>query len=111
MHETAHDLTRVQQLLDESYQAAGTHLREVITPERTLTAVKLAEILIGMRLLVLATVTKDCRPIAGPVDGIFYRGGLLFWIIARLDSLLSHQAWVVRQRDPSTERRTVRHRA
>jgi len=78
MHETADDLTRVQRLLDESYQAAGTHLREVITPERMITAVRLAEILIGMRLLVLSTVTKDCQPIAGPVDGIFFRGDFYF---------------------------------
>lgn len=78
MHETADDLIRVQRLLDESYQAAGTHLREVITPERTLTAVKLSEILIGMQLLVLSTVTKDCRPIAGPVDGVFFRGDFYF---------------------------------
>ena len=78
MHETVEDLRRVQQLLDESYQAVGTHLREVITPERTLTAIKLSEILIGMRLLMLSTVTKDCRPIAGPVDGIFYRGNFYF---------------------------------
>jgi uncharacterized pyridoxamine 5'-phosphate oxidase family protein len=27
-----------------------------------------------MRLLVLATVTSDGRPITGPVDGIFHRG-------------------------------------
>jgi nitroimidazol reductase NimA-like FMN-containing flavoprotein (pyridoxamine 5'-phosphate oxidase superfamily) len=31
-----------------------------------------------MRLLVLATVTSDGRPIAGPVDGIFYRGDFYF---------------------------------
>lgn len=78
MHETAEDLTRIQRLLDESYQAAGTHLREVITPERRISSTRLAEILIGMRLLVLSTVTKDCRPIAGPVDGIFFRGDFYF---------------------------------
>ncbi len=31
-----------------------------------------------MCLLVLATVTFDGRPIAGPVDGIFYRGAFYF---------------------------------
>ena len=31
-----------------------------------------------MCLLVLATVTADCRPIAGPVDGVFYRGAFHF---------------------------------
>lgn len=78
MHETADDLTRVQRLLDESYQSAGIHLREVITSERMISATKLAEILIGMRLLVLSTVTKDCRPIGGAVDGFFFRGDFYF---------------------------------
>ncbi len=31
-----------------------------------------------MRLLALATVTSDQRPIVGPVDGIFYRGAFHF---------------------------------
>jgi hypothetical protein len=31
-----------------------------------------------MCLLTLATVTADGRPIAGPVDGIFYRGAFHF---------------------------------
>jgi nitroimidazol reductase NimA-like FMN-containing flavoprotein (pyridoxamine 5'-phosphate oxidase superfamily) len=31
-----------------------------------------------MRLLALATVTADGRPIVGPVDGIFYRGSFYF---------------------------------
>jgi hypothetical protein len=31
-----------------------------------------------MCLLTLATVTADCRPIVGPVDGIFYRGAFHF---------------------------------
>jgi uncharacterized pyridoxamine 5'-phosphate oxidase family protein len=31
-----------------------------------------------MRLLALATVTADGRPIVGPVDGIFYRGAFHF---------------------------------
>jgi len=36
------------------------------------------ERLAGMCLLTLATVTADGRPIAGPVDGIFYRGAFHF---------------------------------
>src|SRR4051794_20394793 len=31
-----------------------------------------------MRLLTLATVTRDGRPLAGPVDGIFHRGAFHF---------------------------------
>jgi hypothetical protein len=65
-------------VLDRSFASAGPHLLEVITPERRLTAEQLAETLIGMRLLVLATTTADGRPVAGPVDGIFYRGRFYF---------------------------------
>ena len=38
----------------------------------------MAEHLTGMCLLTLATVTKDGRPITGPVDGIFFRGAFHF---------------------------------
>ncbi len=78
MHETKEDLQRLQQLLDRSYEAAGSHLQEVITPERRLEAADLASMLEGMRLLVLATVTADGRPVTGAVDGIFYRGTFHF---------------------------------
>jgi nitroimidazol reductase NimA-like FMN-containing flavoprotein (pyridoxamine 5'-phosphate oxidase superfamily) len=78
MNETIDDLNRLQRLLDDSYAAGGAHLREVITPERRLDAATLAGLLDGMKLLVLATVTADGRPICGPVDGIFYRGSFHF---------------------------------
>jgi nitroimidazol reductase NimA-like FMN-containing flavoprotein (pyridoxamine 5'-phosphate oxidase superfamily) len=78
MHETPEDLARLQELLDRSYDSAGSHLRGIITPERRLTAEDLAAQLQGMCLLVLATVTRDCRPLAGPVDGVFYRGAFHF---------------------------------
>jgi hypothetical protein len=78
VYETETDLTALQQLLDRSYAAAGPHLRAVITPERRVSAVELANRLTGMRLLALATVTADARPIVGPVDGIFYRGAFHF---------------------------------
>jgi nitroimidazol reductase NimA-like FMN-containing flavoprotein (pyridoxamine 5'-phosphate oxidase superfamily) len=78
MHETAADLARLQDLLDRSDATAGRHLRSVITPERRLTAAQLAARLQGMRLLALATVTADGRPLVGPVDGILYRGAFHF---------------------------------
>jgi uncharacterized pyridoxamine 5'-phosphate oxidase family protein len=78
MHETREDIRALQALLDRSYEAAGPHLRSIITPERRVAAEELVERLTGMCLLVLATVTADGRPIAGPVDGIFYRGAFHF---------------------------------
>ena len=78
MDETDDDLARLQDLLDRSAERAGSHLKEIITPERRLTAAQLSERLTGMRLLALATVTADGRPLVGPVDGIFYRGAFHF---------------------------------
>jgi nitroimidazol reductase NimA-like FMN-containing flavoprotein (pyridoxamine 5'-phosphate oxidase superfamily) len=78
MHESPTDIATLQELLDRSYADAGEHLLRIHTPERRLRAEQLVELLSGMRLLVLATVTSDGRPIAGPVDGIFYRGAFHF---------------------------------
>ncbi len=78
MHERPDDLAELQAVLDRSFEAAGPHLRDIAGPDRRLDAVQLAERLTGMRLLVLATSTRDGRPINGPVDGIFYRGRFHF---------------------------------
>lgn len=78
MRETADDLARLQGTLDRSYESAGAHLRDVITPQRRLSASALSERLEGMCLLTLATVTADGRPLNGPVDGFFYRGEWYF---------------------------------
>ena len=78
MHETQADIEALQELLDRSYAKAGGHLLRIHTPERRLSAEQVVERLGGMRLLALATVTADGRPIVGPVDGIFYRGAFHF---------------------------------
>lgn len=78
MRETGDDLQALQALIDASYAAAGPHLLSIHEPERRLTAEQVAERLTGMCLLSLATVTTDCRPIVGPVDGIFFRGAFHF---------------------------------
>jgi uncharacterized pyridoxamine 5'-phosphate oxidase family protein len=78
VHETPGDLAALQDLLDTSFESSGAHMRRIITPERRLTATQVAERLTGMRLLALATVTADGRPIVGPVDGIFFRGAFHF---------------------------------
>jgi hypothetical protein len=78
VRETGDDLQALQALIDASYAAAGPHLLSIHEPERRLTAEQVAERLTGMCLLSLATVTADCRPIVGPVDGIFFRGAFHF---------------------------------
>jgi hypothetical protein len=78
VHETPADIAALQVLLDHSYATAGAHLLGIHTPERRLNAQQVAERLTGMCLLSLATVSADCRPFVGPVDGIFYRGAFHF---------------------------------
>ena len=78
VEESAADIQRLQELLDRSYARGGEHLLRIHTPERRPNAADVVARLTGMRLLVLATVTRDCRPIGGPVDGIFYRAAFHF---------------------------------
>ena len=76
--ETPGEIDRLQQLLDRSTAGAGPHLRGIISDDRRLSAVQVCEKLQGMRLLVVATVTADGRPLAGPVDGYFLHGSFYF---------------------------------
>ena len=78
MLETPAEIDRLQQLLDRSAAGGGPHLRGIITDERRLSAAQLIELLTGMRLLIVATVTADGRPLAGPVDGYFLHGSFCF---------------------------------
>jgi nitroimidazol reductase NimA-like FMN-containing flavoprotein (pyridoxamine 5'-phosphate oxidase superfamily) len=78
VHESPQELERLQQILDASAAAAGPHLRGIISEERRVDAVSLCSLLQGMRLLVVATVTADGRPLAGPVDGYFLHGSFVF---------------------------------
>jgi hypothetical protein len=85
MLETAEELGNLQRLLDHSMAGAGEHLRGIITGERRLSAADLAGRLPGMRLLTVATVTADGRPLAGPVDGYFLHG--TFWFSSGRNSV------------------------
>ena len=78
VHETPADLAALQDLLDRSAAAGGPHLLSIMTPDRRLSAEEVCSRLVGMKLLALATVTADGRPLVGPVDGIFYRGAFYF---------------------------------
>ena len=78
MHEMLDELNLLQRLLDMSAAAAGPHLSSIITEDRRLSAGRLCEQLQGMRLLAVATVTGDGRPLVGPVDGYFVHGSFYF---------------------------------
>lgn len=78
MDETRDDIAAIDALLERSFSAAGSHLLDIVRPERRLDGRQVSEQLTGICLLVVATVTADHRPIVGPVDGIFYRGAFHF---------------------------------
>jgi uncharacterized pyridoxamine 5'-phosphate oxidase family protein len=78
VHETEADLDALQALLDRSHDRAGSHLADIMAPERRLHARLLVPHLAGICVLNLATVTADGRPLIGPVDGLFYRGEWYF---------------------------------
>jgi general stress protein 26 len=85
MYETADDLDELQGLLDRSFARAGSHLLSIFNAERRLDAAQLGEILTGVRVLNLATVTAAGEPRVCPVDGHFHRGR--FYFGSSLDSV------------------------
>lgn len=78
MHETAAELVELQALLDRSYAGAGPHLRTIIDPVRRMGAEELVELMSGLCLITVATVTADGRPLSAPADGYFLHGKVEF---------------------------------
>jgi uncharacterized pyridoxamine 5'-phosphate oxidase family protein len=74
VHETEDDLRELQALLDRSHENAGPHLRSIFTDASRIPADQLAELLPGVQVLALATVTARGEPRVAPVDGLFFRG-------------------------------------
>lgn len=91
MYESSEEIDRLQRLMDASADAAGPHLRSIITDERRLDAAALCAELGGMRLLSAATVSADGRPISGPADGYFLHGS--FWFSTSRDSVRARHLW------------------
>jgi hypothetical protein len=78
MHETADDLAWLQQLLDRTYSAAGSHLLGIHGPPTRLDASEVVERLAGMNVLVVATLSSDGRVFTAPVDAFLFRGRVHF---------------------------------
>src|SRR6185312_6763071 len=71
MLDTVGEIAALQDLLDASRASATTHLREIIDDDRALTARDLVALLIGMRVLSVATVTARGEPRISALDGHF----------------------------------------
>ncbi len=65
-------------LLDASLASDNAHLVSIMTPEHRLTAEQLTSALVGMHVLVVATVTADGRPLTSCADGHFLHGRWVF---------------------------------
>jgi len=74
MRETREELKELQVLLDSSLSVSTSHLRSIISTERTLTAEQLTGVLTGMCTLALSTVTAKGEPRISGVDGHFLHG-------------------------------------
>jgi hypothetical protein len=85
VHESPEEIAELQRLLDDSYAHAGAHLRSILSEERRSSAADVCRALVGMRLLTVATVTADGRPLAGPVDGYLIHGS--FWFSTGRDAV------------------------
>jgi general stress protein 26 len=78
MFETPDDLARLQELLDASHTRATEHLRGIINDGRTLSAVQVAGLLTGMKVITAATVTAHGEPRISAMDGHFLHGTWTF---------------------------------
>jgi general stress protein 26 len=86
--ETQEELDAVDALLAASFDRAGDHLTSIISTDRRLSATDLARYLVGVRHLVIATVTADGEPRCSAVDGLFLHGR--FWFSTSGESLKAH---------------------
>jgi hypothetical protein len=84
MHETSTDLTRLQELLDDSAQRASQFLRYSFEmPEHSLTAEQLAVHLNGSLTVALATVTDRGEPRVAPINAFFIRASFYIPTVAQ----------------------------
>jgi general stress protein 26 len=85
MFETANELETLDALLHSSFERAGSHLTEIISPDRRLSAEDLSRYLVGVRHLVVATVSAKGEPRCSAVDGLFLHGR--FWFTTAAQSV------------------------
>lgn len=72
--ETPEEMTELQRLIDESFARSSAHLTSIMTPERRLTAQRLAADVPAPAVLNIATVTARGEPRLTAVDGHFLHG-------------------------------------
>jgi general stress protein 26 len=78
MRETPEEIAALQSLLDASRARATGHLRSIINDERAPSADELVQLLTGMKVLSVATVTAHGEPRISAMDGHFLHGTWTF---------------------------------
>jgi len=78
MKETRAEIDALQALMDASHGRSTTHLRQIISGDRRLTAAQVIRALEGMKVLTVATVTAAGEPRISAVDGHFLHGQWTF---------------------------------
>ena len=71
VYETAAEIEALQDLLDRSHARSTEHLRSIIDHDRRLTAHDLVGLLTGMKVISVATVTRQGAPRISAMDGHF----------------------------------------
>jgi nitroimidazol reductase NimA-like FMN-containing flavoprotein (pyridoxamine 5'-phosphate oxidase superfamily) len=78
MYENTQEIRDLQRLLDRSQASGGEHLRGIFSEKRRMTAERLCELMQGVQVLNLATVSASCEPLVAPVDGLFFHARFYF---------------------------------
>jgi pyridoxamine 5'-phosphate oxidase-like protein len=78
MYETEAEIDELQSLLVTSLSRSTEHLRSIIAGDRALPAKKLVEVLTGMCVLAISTVTATGEPRISGIDGHFLHGRWVF---------------------------------
>lgn len=78
MKETTEEVAALQALMDASHAGSTSHLQQIISGDRQLSAEQVVGALQGMRVLSLATVTARGEPRVSAVDGHFLHGRWTF---------------------------------
>ena len=78
MHETPAELRSLQALLDRSFEASGSHLREAFQQGKRPTAGQLVAALPDIFEMHLAVVTGAGAPLVAPIDALLLHGRVWF---------------------------------
>ena len=74
MDETPAEIAELQALFDAHLARANQHMRDIVTPERRLSARQVSKYLAGTKHVAFATVTSRGEPRVSPLDALFIHG-------------------------------------